>query len=96
MTPSETTASAKGFLIAAAATVTGEFAGFVPIEGAVRVTALKKDGKSVTLASFGFDVPIDLPIGFPILFADDDNITSITFTGNIYLIKRKYTSPTLL
>ena len=95
MKPSETTASAKGFLIAAAGTVVGEFAGFVPLEAA-RVTALKKDGKSVTLASFGFDVAVDLPVGFPVLFADEDNITSITFTGTIYLIKRKYTSPTLI
>jgi hypothetical protein len=95
MNPSETTASAKGFLIAAAATVTGEFVGFVPLEAA-RVTAISVGGKGRTLASFGFNVDVDLPVGFPILFADEDVVTSITFTGKIYLIKRKYTSPTLI
>jgi hypothetical protein len=95
MNPQETTASSKGFLIAAAGTKTGEFAGFVPIEAA-RVTAISVKGKARTLASFGFDVAVDLPVGFPILFADEDVVTSITFTGTIYLIKRVYASPTLL
>jgi len=94
MNPQETTASAKGFKIYAASTVTGEFAGFVPLEAA-RVTALSVNSKSVTLGSFGFDVAVDLPVGFPILFADEDVVTSITFTGTIYLIRRKYIAPTL-
>lgn len=86
MLPQDTMTSRKGFFRLTAGTKTGSFVGFVPVTETV-VTAMEINNLPATLADFGINGTA-WPPGFPVLFADNENITSITITGSAYLIRR--------
>jgi len=86
MLPQDTMTSRNGFIIAKDKTQTGSFVGFVTWTD-VSVTALEINNVAVGVVQHGFST-ITIPAGSTILFANDENVTSITFTGTIYLIRR--------
>lgn len=88
MLPQDTMTSRKGFFVLTNGTKTGNFAGFVP-KSPVVVTHIKINEAAADsdLATWGL-AGEEFPAGFPVLFADNERVTSITVTGSAYLIRR--------
>lgn len=90
MLPIDKAVASRGMQFIKDGTYEGRVLGFIPVEGVVMPTEIKNNGLAVDLSIYGMTaaiLPTGMPLGISFFFSNAENITSITVTGTVVIIK---------